>query len=97
MRQELDQLKVRLEREQEQCKNMIATEKSRWKKVHFRGGVKPNRTNFELIFLEFFELKMDFRLNQSENRIILPSNRIKFRIFSQQLFRIFSNFFQRFF
>ena len=57
MRQELDQLKVRLEREQEQCKNMIATEKSRWKKVHFRGGVKPNRTNFELIFLEFFELK----------------------------------------
>ena len=27
-----------------------------------RGGVESNRTNFELIFLEFFELKMYFRI-----------------------------------
>ena len=26
-------------------------------------GVESNRTNFELIFLEFFELKMEFRIN----------------------------------
>ena len=46
------------------------------------GGVESNQTNFELIFLEFFELKMGFQINRIEkfsnrtNRIILPSNRI---------------------
>ena len=67
-----------------------------------RGGVESNRTNFELIFLEFFELKMYFRINRIENfsnrtnRIILPSNRIEFRIFSLVIFRIFSNSFEFF-
>merc|ERR1711893_513594 len=67
-----------------------------------RGGVESNRTNFELIFLEFFELKKYFRINRIENfsnrtnRIILPSNRIEFRIFSLVVFRIFSNSFEYF-
>ena len=63
---------------------------------YIRGGVESNRTNFELIFLEFFELKKYFRINQIENFsnrtnwIILPTNRIEFRIFS--LVRIFELF-----
>ena len=69
-----------------------------------RGGVESNRTNFELIFLEFLEQKLYFRINQIEkflnrtNRIILPSNQIEFRIFSNSIknFRIFfQGFFQQ--
>ena len=50
-------------------------------RVLSRGGVESNQTNFELIFLEFFELKKDFPINRIENlsnqtnRIILRSNR----------------------
>ena len=68
----------------------------------FKLGVESNRTNFELIFLEFFKLKKYFRINRIENfsnrtnRIILPSNRIEFRIFSLVVFRIFSNSFEFF-
>ena len=69
-----------------------------------RGGVESNRTNFEFIFLEFFELKKYFRINRIQNfsnrtnQIILPSNRISnFQSSSFlnffELFRIFSNIF----
>ena len=50
--------------------------------IEIRGGVQSNQTNFELIFLEFFELKMNFQINRIKkfsnrtNWIILPSNRI---------------------
>ena len=70
--------------------------------IAIRGGVESNRTNFELIFLEFFELKMYFRINRIENfsnrtnRIILPSNRIEFRIERPKIFRIFRIDFQNF-
>ena len=45
---------------------------------------------------------MYFRINQivflnQTNRIILPSNRMEFRIFCQELFRIFSNCFPKIF
>ena len=64
--------------------------------------MESNPTNFELIFLECFELKKYIRINRIENfsnrmnRIILPSNRIEFRIFSQDVFRIVSNSFEFF-
>ena len=32
-----------------------------------RGGVESNRTNFELIFIEFFELFFTFRINRIIN------------------------------
>ena len=68
----------------------------------FKLGVESNRTNFELIFLEFFKLKKYFRINPIENfsnrtnRIILLSNRIEFRIVSVEVFRILSNSFEFF-
>ena len=38
---------------------------------HPRGEVESNQTNFELIFFEFFELKMDFRINLIEKKMYI--------------------------
>ena len=44
------------------CKCLLVSNK-----VFIRGGVESNRTNFELIFIEFFEYFLPFRINRIAN------------------------------
>ena len=55
----------------------------------YRGGVESNRTNFELIFIEFFELFFTFRINRIIN-FRIESNEFRTNPASEKFDSIYS-------